>query len=293
MSVDATQLAKLTREEILADMIQRELYKTGVMWPLAMDLSDRLRPGQRYTVLPRSLGKSVADIPNDGSELADALTSYEKDVLELAKFKTVYDYIYDKDQAWSAIDLKEDFFVEAAPSLAERLEADLVAAVVAAGVTKPQSAVANPNKFQLAGTDSQSNLNQALTLDQVSDLNRKMTDAKVPKSGRYLFLSPKQAHELRILDGIQDASKFGSRDATVNGEITRIYGFIVVECQDLTDNQVVAMHISSIVKALAKDVTIDEERQSSKKRDFASVDAHYGIQAIRDGELIWFGNELP
>lgn len=291
MSVDATNLAKLTREEILADMIQRELYKTGVMWPLAMDLSDRLRAGQRYTVLPRSTGKPVEDIPNDGSELADATTEYKRDVLELDKFKTVFDYIYDKDQSWSAVDLKEDFYVEAAPSLAEQLEADLVAAVVAAGATKPESAVANPNKFQLAGTDSASNANQALTLEQVSDLNRQMTEAKIPKSGRYLFVSPKQAHELRILENISDASKFGSRDGLVNGEIARLHGFTIVECQDLTANEVVAMHVSSIAKAMAKDVTIDEERQSSKKRDFASVDAHYGVRAIRDGELIWYGDE--
>lgn len=293
MSVDATNLAKLTREEILADQIQRELRKTSVAWALARDLSDRLRPGQRYTVIPRSVGRAVGDMPNDGSELADSTTEYKKDTLELDKFKTVFDYVYDKDQAWSAIDLVDDFYVEAAPSLAEQMEADLVAEMVAAGTTKPESAVANPNKFQLAGTDSNSNANQALTITQLSDIARQMTEAKIPKSNRYAMLSPKQVHELRIQEGIQDASKFGNNNAVVNGEVARLEGFTIIESQDLTPNQVLIFHSDAIVKAMAKDVVIDEERQSSKKRTFCSMDSIYGTRVIRDGELIYFGDENP
>lgn len=290
MSVDATNLAKLTREEILADEIQRELRKDSVVWNLAKDLSSRLRPGQRYTVLPRSLARAVADIPNDGSELADNTTSYLRDRLELDKFKTVYDYVYDKDQPWSSIDLKADFFVEAPGDLAEQMEADLVAEIVAAGTTKPESAVANPNKFQLAGT-GEGGANTALTLNQVSSIAKEMTKAKIPKSGRICLLSPQQAHELRQLPGIQDASQFGNNDATVNGQIAKLYGITMVESQDLTDNQVVFMHTSAIVKAMAKDVEIDEDRESKRKRTFVSVDSIYGTRVIRDGELIFFGDE--
>ena len=293
MGIDSASLAKLTKTEILADLIQRALYKDTVMWPLAADLSSRLGPGQRFTTIPRSLSKSTSDINSSGTELVDNSVAYKKDTLEINKFKTVYDYIYDVDKPYSVVDLKQDFFVEAAPAMAEKLEADLVASVIAAGGTTPESAVANPNKFQLAGTDSSSNLNQALTLTQLSSLNQKMSEANVPKAGRYLFLSPKQVHELRILANITDASQFGSRDGLVNGEIARLHGFTVVESNHLSANQVIAMHVNSIVKAMSKNVTIDEERQASKKRDFVSIDAHYGVRVIRDGEHIWFGNELP
>ena len=287
----SAELANLTREEILADLIQRELRKSSVAWALAADLSSRLRPGQRYTVIPRSVGRTVGDMPNDGNELADSLTEYKRDVLELDQFKTVYDYIYDKDQEWSSVDLVEDFYVEAAPALAEKMEADLVADMIAAGTTKPESAVANPNKFQLAGTDSNANANQALTIAQLSDLGRQMTEAKIPKSNRFAMLSPKQVHELRIQDGIQDASKFGNNNAVVNGEIARLEGFTIIESQDLTPNQVVIFHGDAMVKAMTKEVRIDEERQSSKKRTFASMDSVYGTRAVRDGELIYFGDE--
>ena len=100
-------------------------------------------------------------------------------------------------------------------------------------------------------------------------------------------------HELRIQDGIQDASKFGNNNAVVNGEIARLEGFTILESQDLTSNQVLCFHSDAIVKAMAKAVTVDEERQSSKKRTFASMDAIYGTRVIRDGELIWFGDENP
>ena len=287
----STDLAKLTRTEILAEEIQRALRKMSVVWSLARDLSDRLRPGQRYTTIPRSVGRSVGNIDNSGTELADSATSYLKDTLEINKFKTVYDYVYDVDQAYSSVNLIDDFYVEAAPAMAEQLEADLIAAMVAAGSTKPESGDPNGNKFQLAGTDSESNANQRLNLSQLSLIGREMDEAKIPKSGRIAALSPKQAHELRIQDGIQDASKFGNNNAVVNGELARIYGFIVVESQDLTPNQVLCFHVDAVVKAMMKDVTVDEERQSSKKRTFVSMDAHYGVRVIRDGELIWFGDE--
>lgn len=290
MSIGAN-LSKLTRTEILAEEIQRALRKDTVIWPLARDLSSRLRPGQRYTTIPRSVGRSVGDITNSGIELADSTTSYLKDTLEINKFKTVYDYIYDVDQAWSSVNLVDDFYVEAAPAMAEKLEADLVAAMVAAGTTHPESADANPNYFQLADADDQANANQRFSLNQLSSIGQSMDEAKVPKSGRIAALSPKQAHLMRTEDGIQDASKFGNNNAVVNGELARLYGFIIVESQNLTSNQVLCFHSDAIVKAMMKDVTVDEERQSSKKRTFVSMDAHYGVRVIRNGELIWLGDE--
>lgn len=291
MSIGNTDLAKLTREEILADEIQRALRKQSVVWALARDLSSRLRPGQRYTTIPRSVGRLVGDITDSGTELVDSDTEYEKDTLEINKFKTVYDYVYDVDQAWSSVNLIDDFYVEAAPALAEKMEADLVAAMVAAGTTKPESGSPNTNKFQLAAADDDSNANQRLSLNQLSKISQEMDEAKIPKSGRVCMVSPKQAHLLRTEDGIQDASKFGNNQAVVNGELARLYGFIIVESQDLTANQVVIFHTDAIVKAMLKEVTTDEERQSSKKRTFCSMDAHYGVRVIRDGELIWFGDE--
>jgi hypothetical protein len=293
MSIQNTDLAKLTRTEILAEEIQRALRKQSVVWSLARDLSSRLRPGQRYTTIPRSVGRSVGNIDDSGTELADSNTEYKKDTLEINKFKTVYDYVYDVDQAYSSVNLKDDFYVEAAPALAEQMEADLVAAMVAAGTTKPESLAANPNKFQLSGTDDESNANQRFELNQLSKIGKEMDEAKVPKSGRISAISPKQAHLLRTEDGIQDASKFGNNQAVVNGELARLYGFIIVESQDLSANQVLCFHTDAIVKAMLKDVTIDEERQASKKRDFVSMDSHYGVRVIRDGELIWFGDENP
>jgi N4-gp56 family major capsid protein len=287
----ASDLSKLTRTEILADEIQRALRKNSVAWALARDLSDRLRPGQRYTTIPRSVGRSVGNYDDSGTELADSATSYLKDTLQIDKFKTVWDYIYDTDQAYSSVDLVDDFYVEAAPAMAEQLEGDLIAAMVAAGTVKPESGGANTNKFQLAGTDDQSNANQRLTLNQLSLIGKEMDEAKIPKSGRICMVSPKQAHLLRTEDGIQDASKFGNNQAVVNGELARLYGFIIVESQDLTANQVVIFHTDAIVKAMMKNVTVDEERHSSKKRTFVSMDAQYGVRVIRDGELIWFGDE--
>lgn len=287
MSLDAGSKTKLETEQLMAQMVLQTLKKEVVIWNLLEDLSSRVRAGHKTVRIPRNLGRQVSDTPSDGSELADPTTQYDDDILTLDIHKTVYDYIYDVEDVETLLDLKADFFFDAPAALADQIESEVVAYMIAVGTTRPDT-TANPNKFQLAG-----GTNDEITIDQVSELNRDMTAANVPKSNRILALSPNQAHKLRIQEGISDASKFGNNDAVVNGFIARLHGFTVVESNALSANQVLAFHRSAAVKALSRQMSIDEERQSSKKREFISLDISYGRVAMRNADLIWFGDENP
>lgn len=287
MSIDATSKGKLETEQLMASMVLQSLRKEVIFWNLLEDLTQRVKVGHKTVRIPRSLGRAVADTPDDGSELADPNTEYANDVLVLDIHKTVYDYIYDIHELETLIELKSDFYFDAPAALADKIEDEIIAYMIAVGTTRPD-ATANPNKFQLQG-----GTNDELTVDEVSDLNRKMTEANIPKSNRYLVISPNLAHKLRIQDKISDASKFGNNDAVVEGMIGKLHGFTVIESNGLGSTQCLAFHKSAAVKALSRQVTRDEERQSSKKREFVSMDISYGRRALRNADLIWFGDENP
>lgn len=285
MSINAPSKAKLETEQLLANMVLQTLKKEVVFWNLLEDLTSRVMPGHKTVRIPRNLGRQVSDTPDDGTELANPTTQYTDDILVLDIHKTVYDYINDVEQAEVLLELKNDFYFDAPAALADKIEDEIIAYMIAVGTTRPD-ATPNPNKFQLAG-----GTNNEITIDQVSDLNRQMTEANVPRSGRYLALSPNQLHVLRIQDGISDASKFGNNDAVVNGFVAKLHGFTIVESNGLGATQAIAFHSSAVVKALSRQVKRDEERQASKKREFVSMDISYGRRAMRNADLIWFGDE--
>jgi len=284
MSIDVASKAKLETEQLLASMVLQSLKKEVVFWNLLTDLTTRVKPGHKTVRIPRNVGRQVSDTPSDGNELADPTTEYKDDILKLDIHKTVYDYIYDTEDAETLVELKSDFYFDAPAALADKIEDEIIAYMIAVGTTRPD-ATANPNKFQLDGVTT-------MSIDQVSSLNRQMTEANIPKSGRYLALSPNLLHELRIQDGISDASKFGNNDAVVNGFVATLHGFTIIESNGLSATQALAFHRDAVVKALSRQVSRDEERQSSKKREFVSLDISYGRAAIRNADLIWFGNEV-
>jgi hypothetical protein len=278
MSINAGSKTKLETEDLLASMVLQKLRKDMVFWPLLSDVSDRVRKGVKTVRIPRSLGRQVSNTPTDGTELTNPTTQYSDDVMTLNIHKTVYDYINDTEEAETMLDLKTDFYQDAPAALADAIEDEIIAFLVAGA--------ANHLQFDGAG-------NLFPTLDQISNVNKLMTEAFIPKSNRYLAVSPSVLHEIRTQDGVADASKFGNNDAVVNGFVTKLHGFTVVESAGLASAQAIAFHSDAAVKALSRSVKRDEERQSSKKREFVSLDISYGRQMIRGGALAWLLNSAP
>jgi hypothetical protein len=275
----STGHGNLNQNQILVELMLRALRKNVVILPTLLDLSSRFRKGVTKTDIPNSSGVNVENTPNNGSAITGGGITYAVEQLVLDLKKTAGDYIYDTDDDESLQDLINDFYLEAAPSLIEQMEADAVAAMRTAGL-------AHANKFQLAGT-----ANQLITLDQIGELNQNMSDAKVSKMDRILAVSTLQARTIRSFSEVRDASQYGNNDSIRNGFVARIEGFDVVESLDLTQYEVMAYHKSAAAYGISKLLEKDEQREASKKRTFCSLDARYGFKETRGGSLIWFGNE--
>lgn len=279
MSLDAASVANLTIEEVLVQDTQRFLQKEMVVYPTLLDLTSRfVRKGQTKCKIPVNVAKNVVDTPSGGTELPHYAHSNSVDELILDQKKTVYDYIYDVEDMEVASDQKADFYADAVPSLAEYIETNVIGHM--------KTNIAAGNKLQLAGGS-----NDEISLDQMAALQKIMNVAKVPKLGRYMAVSSKQAEILKKTQDVKDASKFGNNDAIVNGIVAKIYGFNIIESLDLTDNEVMAYSSISAAVALPKAFEREEERQASLKRDFLSIDSVFGRAKLRAGSLIWLLDE--
>lgn len=267
----------LKQEQIMAAMIVKALSKSNVIAPTIIDVSSQFAKGRTKAAIPTAGALMVEDTPRDGEALVGSNRAYDKKPLEIDQYKTVADYIYDLDDHESTLDLMADFYADAPQALSEVLETDIVAAMKEAGLMSSK-------KFQLAGEE-----NKAITLAQISELNTQMNIAKVPKSNRYLAVSPSQAAIIRAFPEVRNAAAFGNNESIVNGLVTNIEGFMVIESNDLTQYEVMAYHGSVAAFGVGKEVRRDEQREASKKRTFCSVDAGWTKKVIRD--LIWFGNE--
>lgn len=268
---------KLKQEQILAAMIVKALPKASVIAPTIIDVSSQFAKGKTKAAIPSAGALAVEDTPRDGDDVVGSNRVYDKSPMEVDQYKTVADYIYDLDDHESILDLMADFYADAPGTIAERLETDIVAIMRTAGL-------ASAKKFRLAGAT-----NTEITEVQIRGLNTAMNIAKVPKTGRFLAVSPTQAGVMRGWDSVKNASAFGNNDAIVNGFVAKFEGFTVIESNDLTQYEVMAYHGSVAAFGVGKEVKKDEQREASKKRTFVSVDAGWARKVIRD--LIWFGNE--
>ena len=268
----------LKQEQIMASMIVKALAKDTVISPTLINVSSQFAKGRTKASIPSAGLLIVEDTPRDGEVVVGSDRAYDKKPLEIDQYKTVADYIYDLDDFESTLDLMADFYADAPQALAEMLESDVVSALRIAGLESAK-------KFRLGGAG-----NQELTLAQVTLLNTKMNIAKVPKSMRYLAVSPTQAAILRALPEVRNAAAYGNSESVVNGIVTRLEGFTVIESNDLTQFEVMAYHGSVAAYGVGKEVKKDEQREAAKKRTFCSVDTGWTKKVIRD--LLWFGNEL-
>lgn len=274
MTIDAAGLAKLTKEQLAAELTARILRKEAVYWNLCFDMSPRFAPGVKTLAVPRSVGIAVNDTPSDGSEIADASRTMNEDKISLDQFKTASDYVYDVHQQHSMVSLKEEFYVEALPSLVDYIETATANLYISSAA----------NQVQMTGGA----VNDEIEIDNLGQIAQEMDEANVPRNGRVAVLSPKQARILRSTQPIRDASAYGNNDSVRRGFVGEVEGFQIFQSNDNGANQsIITIDQMAMARVLANQFSRGEERQESKKRDFVSIDASFGIASRRAGQLIW------
>ena len=266
--ITKADIAHLSVDELLSAEVEAVLRKESIFTPTIRFRNAQAGRQSYDYVLGDDI--SVVNVLEDGSEPES--TGLVPTLVNIAidKHKQAAKFITDRARIQSDVNLEAEFMKNAPAKLAEEIEADNVAAALAA--------VPVANELNIAGA--------SFVLEDVITQDRRMNEAKLSKAGRYFMVSPQAYEDVLKIDGILDASKRGNNEAIENGFISKTMGFTFLLSNDLTGREAMIYHESAFVYVQQLAATFERERQASKSRDYYSVKALYGQDAIH-ADRIW------
>lgn len=269
--ITKADIAHLSVDELLSAEVEAVLRKESVFTPtIRMRVAPKGRQSYDYVI---GDDVSVDDVLENGTEPES--TGLLPTIVNIAidKHKQAAKFITDKASMQSDVDLEGEFLKVAPAALAEQIESDNIAAA--------KAAVPGGNELTygaLAG--------DLITLADIIEQDALMNEAKLPKAERFWMVSPRCYAEVLKIDAILDASKRGNNDAIQSGFVSQTLGFTFLLSNNLTAQESVIYHGSCAVYVSQIAANYANERQESKSRDYHSVKALYGQDAIH-ADRIW------
>ena len=271
--ITKTDIAHLSVDELLSAEVEAVLRKEAVFTPtVRMKVAAKGRQSYDYVI---GDDISVVDVLEDGTEPESTGLIPATVNIAIDKYKKAARFITDLVKNQSDVDMEAQFLKNAPAKLAEQVEADNVAAAMAA--------VPVANQIQYIDT-----VDNEIALDDIIEQDKKMNEAKLPKSGRFWMVSPAVYADILKIDAILDASKRANNEAIENGFVSKTLGFTFLMSNDLTGKQSLCYHESAFVYVQQEAANYEMERQASKNRDYHGVKALYGQDAIHADRLYSF-----
>ena len=265
-----------TSIDVVSAIMQKELIQNSVLLGTVSDYSAWVLPGANTVKVPRAGSFTAADKSENTASTTQALT-FATDSIELNKHKHIVALLEDIAREQAAVDVEAVYVERMASAMAKQVEADIAAALVKAA-----------NDIQLSGTS-----NLVLTASDIVDARRKLDDQLVPQGDRFLAVPPAQEAAMLKIDSFIDASKYGSNDPIINGEIGRVYGFRVIKTTSLaSDTEFVAYHRSHVAFARQNEVKFEKQRADlTKLGDNLSISMLYGVKHLDSGNRAVYADE--
>ncbi len=278
MALDSAGVSDISMEEILFNDVQEYLVEEAVIIGTITNLTNRVKKGMKSIKVPRFSGLTVSAVKQDGTcAVAGGMTA-DQDTLNLNIFNEVPEYIYECADLESAVDLKQQFLDAAPRVLANQIEADIYAELKGGVSAATPDHIIQMNEADLNGT-----ANSAPSLKDIQNAGLLLDKKKVPKTDRYLLVSPDVRVHLLCKAEIQDASKSGSNNALVNGEFARLFGFTMIESCNVPADETIAYHRTAVAFAMHNQVEFIEEQDRACGREFISVRTKYGVKHLDAG----------
>lgn len=265
-----------TSIDVVAAILQQELIQQGVLINCVTDYSAWVLPGANTVKVPRAGSFTAGNkVENTASSLSHL--TFATDDIELNVYKHIVAELEDVAREQAAIDVEAVYVERMASAMVVAIEASI------AGVL-----VKTANDIQLTGTS-----NLVLTKADIISARKFLDDKKCPASDRFLVVSPAQEAAMLGISEFVDASKYGSAEPILNGEIGRVLGFRVVKTTSLaSDSEFIAFHRSHVAFARQQSPKFEKARASlTKLADELSLSIRYGVKQLDSGNRACYADE--
>ena len=261
-----------TGAAVVAAMVQQQLIAKAKLMFTVMDESARATKGAKSVSFPRTGALTpVAKTENTASE-SIALT-YAVDTLSLDQHFHTFVRLEDIADTQSVVNIEADIVERAGAGMAKKMDSYIYDTLVAgASASNPDHII---DQFGSSGT---------LTLAKILTARKLLDDQDIPEGDRFLVVNPEQESELLALAAFIDARQYGARDALLNGEIGRIYGFSVIKTTVCAANVALYYHRSACAFARQIEPKWETDRNLSKLANEYSLSALYGAKILDSGK---------
>lgn len=270
MTATTTSHTSATAEQVVAEIVQRELIASAVIRFTISDYTSWVKPGANQVKIPKTGSFSVQD-KAAGSATGYQALQFATDNLDLNKHKHIPALLEDSAQAQSAVDLTGEYVERMASAFAKQIDVDIY---------NQLKLCASANNVTFTGSSG-----SKISKDDILAARAKLDAQEVPAGDRYMLVNPKQEAEMLAIEGFVDASKYGSSDPVQNGELGRVYGFRVIKSTVCEEDVTIFYHRSHVAFAMQQMPKYERQRASlTALGDELSLSTLYGCKVLDGGK---------
>ena len=265
----ATDVLKQT---LVAAIVQRELIANSVLAGAVRNVSEFAVDGVDEIEFPKH-GSFTVTKKVSGTQVDAAALTYGTDKLLLDQHAVIQWMIEKKANKQSVVNLESANLLAAARAHAKQVDVDVHSALIA-GV----SASAPDHVIAYAGASfGRADIVKALELLDIQEF---------PSENRFLAVHPSQFADMLNISDFIDASKFGSNQPILNGQIGTVFGVRVLKTTVVTAGRPLMFHAESCALGFQLAPSFDSDKDLANLGTRYSLDQLYGVKVMLDGKGI-------
>ena len=243
-----------TEMTLITQIVQAELLENTVILGSVMDHSDKVQDGLKTIEIPRfeadqtagsgRFGGPSVQNPDGETPVAFKTASLTTDTINLDKWENLPYRIPDRVAMQSRVPLEAELARKAGKEMAIYMDQEI-------------KAVLDTLTKTIAYDDD---VNESMGLVDITEARKELNKENVPQTDRVLLISPDKEQDMLNIENFIHADKYGAREALLNGEIGRVYGFRVLVSNLLGDDEAYAYHRECVGYAMQKQVDFETQR---------------------------------
>jgi hypothetical protein len=267
-----------TEMDLITQIVQAELLEQTVILGSVMDHSSLLIPGLKSVEIPRfeadttpgsgRFGDPGTQNPDGETAAPFQTATLTTDVINLDQWKNLPYRIPDRVGMQSRVPLEAELARKAGKEFAIYMDDEIRGVLATLTATR-------------AYADT---VNETMQLEDITAVRRILNKENVPQDNRVLLISPEQEEAMLNISNFIKANEYGSREALLNGEIGRVFGFRVLVSNLLAASEAYAYHRECVGYAIQHQVDFETQRADVNIRatDY-SYASGWGFTLMYDG----------
>jgi len=256
--------------DVISSRSQEYLQQEAKVLPMISNYSDLVVPGSKSVEIPRAGGFSVLSKAENTAADASAIT-WSTDAISLDQHKYIQWLLEDIANVQTVVRVVEENVKRASQDLARDVDQYLINILETASASAPDHRIAYAATTTIAEAD-------------ILDARELLINQYLDPQECFLGVSPAQENVMLALANFIDASKYGSNEPRMNGEIGKVFGVRVFVHNDIEDLKSLMFHPSSAGFASQFGPRFQSESDLANLGVRYSMDMLYGASLLDSGK---------